>query len=146
MVQETGKRSPGLSKLAIFGLALLAVPRVVAHDLDLVGPAVNALLVWVPLVIWVTVVLVRRVENPFLTLLAVGLVYGILLAIGHQVFWEESFDDPPALGGNLAGVLSPGTETVVLRGFAFLSSVVTGTAVGAATGAVAWLLSRLRRS
>ena len=52
-------------------------------------------------------------------------------------------DTPPALGGNLAGALSPATEAVLLRTFAFGSSLLTGVGVGAATGAVGWLASRL---
>ncbi len=134
----------GLSPIVILALAVLGVPRVIAHDLRLVGPAVNALLVFLPIAVWLAVVLWKRVPNPFLTLLAVGVVHGILLGLTHQVLWSESFGDtPPALGGNLAGALSPATEAVLLRTFAFGSSLLTGVGVGAATGAVGWLASRL---
>lgn len=137
-------RGLGLPVWAIGLLALLAVPRVVAHDLNLVGPVVNGLLVFVPLVVWIVVALWRRVPNPLLTLLAVGVAYGVLLAVTHQVLWTQSFaGDPPRLGGNLEGVLFPAAEAVLLRGFAVVSSLFTGVLVGAATGAVAWLLSRL---
>jgi hypothetical protein len=136
----------GLSPIAILGLAALGVPRVIAHDLQLVGPAVNALLVFVPIAVWLAVVLGKRVPNPFVTLLAVGAAYGVLLGLTHQVLWSASFDAPPTLGGNLAGTLSPATEAVVLRTFAFGSSLLTGAGVGAATGAVGWLLSRLTRT
>lgn len=144
MEQSRVRRATGLSLRAIIGLAALAVPRVIAHDLDLVGPVVNSVLVFVPIAIWLAVVLWNRVPRPFLALLAVGIVYGVLVAVTHQVLWNQSFQgDPPALGGNLAGVLAPGTEAVVLRVFAFFSSVLTGTAVGAVTGAVGWLLAKL---
>ncbi|MFE6614932.1 hypothetical protein [Amycolatopsis sp. NPDC057786] len=136
--------SLGVSLPGILGLAALGVPRVVAHDLGLVGPAGNALLVFVPLAIWLAIVLWRRVPNPFLTLLMVGLVHGVLLGITHQLLWTEAFPGgPPSLGGDLAGTLSPATEAVVLRIFAFGSSLLTGVLTGAASGAVAWLLAKM---
>ncbi|MEU3269972.1 hypothetical protein ABZ639_03950 [Saccharomonospora sp. NPDC006951] len=138
-----GKETLGLSFGAMAGLALVGVPRVVAHDLALVGSAVNSVLVFVPLAVWLAVVLWRRVPNPFLTLTVIGVYYGVLLAVVHQILWTEAFEgDPPALGGNLAGALSGPMEALVLRGFAFLSSLGTGAAVGAATGLVAWLLAK----
>ncbi|PXY32821.1 hypothetical protein BAY60_08475 [Prauserella muralis] len=141
--ERSERTATGLSPLAVAGLAVLAVPRAVLHDLDAAGPALNAVLVFAPPVVWVLVVLALRVPSPMRALLAVGLVYGLLLAVTHQVLWSESFTEEPTLGGNLVGVLDPGTETVLLRAFAFVSSVVTGTVVGALAGAVASLLARL---
>jgi hypothetical protein len=126
-------------------LALLAVPRVVAHDLDLVGPAVNAVLVFAPLAIWLAVAVAARVPNPIWTLTVVGLVYGVLLAIGHQVLWTWAVDEEPRFGGNLADV-PEGVQTLIFRGFAVISSLVTGTLVGLAVGIVAWLINRARGS
>lgn len=138
------RRALGVSPPAITGLALLGVPRVVAHDLALVGPAVNALLVFVPIAVWVGFVLAERVPNPFLTLLVVGLAYGVLLGTTHQVLWAEAFaGDPPNLGGNLAGALPPAGEAVLLRVFSFGSSLLTGVLTGAATGVAGWLLVRM---
>lgn len=140
-------RRLGLPFAAILGLALLAVPRVVLHDLALIAPGTfaNAALVLVPPLIWVLVALGRRVPNPFLTLLVVGLWYGVLLAVTHQLLWGISFgDSPPTLGGNLAGT-DPALENVVLRVFAAGSSLATGTLVGAVAGLVAWLLQAVTR-
>lgn len=137
------KRRLGLSLPAILGLALLGAPRVIAHDLNLVGPAVNSILVFAPLIIWVIVVLWARVSNPFLTLLVVGVCYGVILAAIHQILWDASFEEAPTLGGNLEGALSPGAESALIRIVAVPSSLITGTLVGAATGAVAWLLAKL---
>jgi hypothetical protein len=126
-------------------LGLLAAPRVILHDLDLIqeGTLLNAVLVFVPLLIWIVVAVVRR-TSPFLTLLAAGGVYGICLALFHNIFWNRAVaDDPPTLGGNLAGRLSPGTEELVFRGAMSLSSLFTGLAVGAICGALAWTLTRL---
>ena len=77
----------GLSVPAIVLLAVLAVPRVVTHDLGVFpeGSPVNWLLVFVPPAIWLAVVLGLRARRPFLTLAAVGLVYGVMLAVGHQL-------------------------------------------------------------
>lgn len=136
------RRLLGLPVAVIWGLALLGVPRVVAHDLRLVGPAVNAVLVFLPIAVWAAVVLWKRVPNAFLTLLAVGAAYGVLLGVTHQILWGQSFDgDPPSLGGNLAGALSPAMEALLVRTFALGSSLATGLGVGAAVGAVAWVLS-----
>ncbi|MGW4116436.1 hypothetical protein ACWEFJ_36650 [Actinosynnema sp. NPDC004786] len=126
-------RRTGLPATWLWTPALLGVPRVVAHDLRLVGPAVNAVLVFAPLVIWVAVALWRRVPNPFVTLLAVGVCHGVLLAATHQLLWTQALADvPPPVFGE-----------AVLRIAAALSSLVTGTAVGAAAGVVAWLVARL---
>jgi hypothetical protein len=133
----------GLGWPAIVGLALLGVPRVVAHDLGPVDRVTNALLVFVPVVVWLVVVVRRRVPNPLLTLLAVGLAYGVLLGVTHQVLWAWALDEPPRLGGALAGALAPGAEQLVLRAAAFASSVVTGLVVGAVVGAAGWLAARL---
>lgn len=141
---DTTARRLGLSFPVLVILALLAVPRVVAHDLNLVGAGVNAVLVWVPLIIWVVVVVGARVPNPFLTLLVVGLVYGLALAVAHQLMWDAAFGgDAPRLGGNLEGALPVAAEGTLLRVFAAVSSLITGTVVGAATGVVAWVLAKL---
>ncbi|WP_282782140.1 MULTISPECIES: hypothetical protein [unclassified Nocardia] len=136
--------SLGLAPLAVIVLAALGVPRVIAHDLGAVPAVVNAVLVFVPIAVWIGYVLWRRVPNPIPALLAVGACYGLLLALTHQLLWNAAFaDDPPRLGGNLEGRFSPGTEELVMRAFAMSSSVLTGVLLGAATGAVAWLLARI---
>ena len=118
------------------------------HDLGIVseGSVVTGLLVFVPLAIRLIVVR-RRVPNPLLTLSAVGAAYGVMLAVVHQLLWVAAYaGSPPSLGGNLEGVLAPGMEAVVFRTSAFLSSIVTGTILGAVVGAVAWTIERVRRA
>jgi hypothetical protein len=126
----------GLPLPVLAGLALLAVPRAVLHDLKIIheGTAVNLLLVAVPLLVWIVVVVTARVPAPFLTLLAVGAIYGVGLAIVHQVFWNVDGH----LGGNLTGRLSPAAEAVIIRMFAAVSSLFTGLLTGAVTGLIAW--------
>ena len=139
----------GLSVPAIILLAAIAAIRVPLHDLGIVqeGSVAAGLLVFVPLAVWVGVVLQRRVPNPLLTLTVVGFAYAVMLAVIHQLLWGAAFGgDLPSLGGNLEGVLAPGVEAAVFRVSAFFSSLVTGTMVGAVTGAVAWAIERLRRT
>ncbi|XVU27658.1 hypothetical protein ACQPZJ_11665 [Actinoplanes sp. CA-054009] len=116
----------GLHPWVIVLLGLLAAPRAVLHDLDLIHErtGVNAALVFVPLLIWVAVA-VRYSSNPFLSLLAAGGVYGVALALIHNLFWDG---------------------TLLLRGAVTVSSLFTGLAVGAISGAVAWLLHRATAS
>lgn len=132
--------------VGIIGLALLAVPRVVLHDLHLIeeGTFVNSLFVFIPPVLWMVAVLLLRVSRPFRALASVGVVYGVLLAVAHMLFWEQAFPDgAPRLGGNLSD-LAPWLQEMVLRGFGVLSSLITGTLVGAITGLIAAGLSALR--
>jgi hypothetical protein len=139
----------GLSAPVIILLAAIAAIRVPLHDLGIVpeGSVVAWLLVFLPLAIWLIVVLRRRVPNPFIALTAVGLAYGVMLAIIHQLLWVAAFDgSPPRLGGNLEEALSPGLEAVVFRTSAFFSSLVTGAVLGAIVGAIAWVIERARRT
>lgn len=134
----------GLSVPLIVALALLAAPRVVLHDLGIIheGTFVNALFVFVPPAAWIAVAVLRRVPNPFLTLLAVGAVYGVFLLLGHQLLWHLAWEgDPPSLGGNLSD-LPPGLQEAIMRGFSGVGSLATGTLVGAASGLVAWGVSK----
>ncbi|MGJ9413043.1 hypothetical protein ACHAAC_10075 [Aeromicrobium sp. CF4.19] len=144
---EPRRAALGLPLVAIIGLSLLALPRVVLHDLDLVsgGSLLNALLVFLPPLIWIAVVVWRRAANPFLTLLTIGVCYGVLLAATHQLLWNVSLgDDPPRLGGNLTD-LSPQLQSVILRFFAAVSSLFTGVMVGAVSGLIAWGLTAVTR-
>ena len=149
MISARDSKPPrlGLSLPWIVGLALLAVPRVVLHDLGIIeeGTFVNGVFVFVPPAVWVAVAVGKRVPRPFVTLLCVGAIYGVLLAVGHQMLWHVSFgDDAPALGGNLSG-LDPAVQTVLIRVFAGISSLFTGVLVGAVAGLVAWGIAGLRR-
>lgn len=130
-VKNLGFRWP-----VLIGLAALAVPRVVLHDLGVIqeGTLVNGLFVFVPAVCWVIAVLVWRPPRPFLTVLVIGALYGVFLAATHQLLWDQA----------LAGAdPAPGIPVVVLRAAAVLSSLATGVVTGAVCGAVAAGLGRL---
>jgi len=139
----------GLSPPTVVLLAAIAAIRVPLHDLHIVeeGSVAAGLLVFVPLAVWVAVALRRQVPSPLLTLTVVGFAYAVMLAVMHQMFWGAAFGgDLPSLGDNLEGVLVPGQEALVFRVFAFFSSIVTGTMLGAVAGTVAWAIARLRRT
>lgn len=144
---NTPHRKLGLPLWGIVGLALLAAPRLVLHDLHLIeeGSFVNSLLTFIPPILWIGVAVLKRIHRPFLTLLTVGFVYGVILAAGHLLFWGQAFPEgSPQLGGNLSDI-DPFLQGLILRGFALISSLVTGTLVGALCGIIsAGILAVLR--
>ncbi|MEV6631076.1 hypothetical protein AB0M54_10010 [Actinoplanes sp. NPDC051470] len=125
-----------LKPWAMIVLALLAVPRAVLHDLDVIHERtfVNLLFVFVPLLAWVAAAVLTATAKPFLSLLIVGAIYGLGLALTHQIFWDHAIT---------ADAASRAPE-VVLRAFAFVSSLFTGLLTGAVTGLIAWGLDHLR--
>lgn len=137
----------GLPIWQIAGLAALAMPRVFVHDAGVAVPGlVQGLLVFGPPLVWLVVAVVRRIPSPVVTLLAIGGLYGVGLAIVHNLFWSDVFSErPPALGGNLAGTLAPGTEELVFRVAASVSSLFTGFVVGLICGLLAVAAQRATR-
>jgi hypothetical protein len=135
----------GLPWVLLVVLAALGVPRVVLHDLHVSdGFLVSGVLAVAPPILWVVVVRRRRARNPVWTCVATGGLFGLLLAVTHQLLWNEAFEDEaPRLGGNLAD-LGEGAQEAVLRVGAFLSSTVVGLVVGALCGLVVWWLDRER--
>ncbi|MGC4894657.1 hypothetical protein [Micromonospora sp. DT31] len=135
------RRTLGFSWPALVALAALAAPRIALHDLDVVpeGTVVAALLAVGPPLCWIAAVVWRRPPRPFLTAGVIGVLYGVFLAVGHQVFWDSS------LGMDAAGLagLAPGAREALLRGAAVVASLFTGAAVGMIAGGFAVLLCRL---
>jgi hypothetical protein len=128
-------------------LGALTVPRVVAHDLRLIPieGTVYTVLAIAPLLVWLIVAVFRKTSRPLFDFVVIGLAYGFLLALTHQILWDASWGtDVPHIGGNLAGKLNPIAESLILRAFAVGSSVVTGLVFGAAFGLVAVLAMKLR--
>ncbi|MDG4825077.1 hypothetical protein O7635_24780 [Asanoa sp. WMMD1127] len=134
----------GLPLWQVAALAALAMPRVFVHDLGVsVSGPVQALLVFVPPAIWVAVAVLRQISAPVVTLLSIGGLYGVGLAVVHNIYWSSVFESrPPELGGNLAGQLAPGTEELIFRIATGASSLLTGLVVGLITGLVASVILR----
>lgn len=135
----------GMPIITLFLLALLGIPRVIAHDLKWIeeGTVVNSLFVFIPPIIWIIVVLFKT-NRPFKPLFWLGLIYGILLGVTHQVLWSVVFDVPPTLGGNLEN-LSPIVSTILMRFFAMLSSISTGAIIGLILGIVGVIINLFRQ-
>jgi hypothetical protein len=135
----------GLPIWQVVALAALAMPRVFLHDAGVTVPwPVQALLVLGPPLAWLTVAVVRRIPAPLGTLLVVGGLYGVGLAVAHNVFWSGVYGDrPPELGGNLAGRFSPDTQELVFRIATSVSSLLTGLVVGLISGLLVLLVRRL---
>jgi hypothetical protein len=149
MKTQTKSSRLGLSLPVLILLAALAVPRAIGHDLKLTdeGDLINQILVFVPVAIWIAVVFWKKVPKPFLTLLVIGLIYGVMLGIVHQLAWEGFWrGNTPHIGGNLAGRLSPEVEAVLLRSATFISSVITGILTGAIIGAIVVGMQFIRRT
>ncbi|GMA71051.1 hypothetical protein [Tetragenococcus osmophilus] len=136
----------GISLVTLFVLSLLGLPRVILHDLSLIeeGSLVNSLFVFVPIIIWIGYIVWQNVKRPFLSLVVIGLFYGIFLALSHQIFWNTAFNTSIQLGGNLSH-LSPLVSSSIIRVFAFFSSLTTGAIVGVISGLIASIINFLKR-
>lgn len=136
--------SLGLPGWQLAALSLLMAPRVVLHDLGLIpNVAVAALLALVPAAVWVLVIARSRARSPILALLLVGLCYGLVLAVVHNLLWEQAYADMlPTLGGNLEGRLPAGVEQSVLRTAMSVSSLFTALVTGLICGLLAHAVRR----
>lgn len=131
-------RALGLPLVALIGLAALGVPRVVLHDLRVIeeGSPVTWLLAVLPVASWVAVAVLKRVPKPFLTVLVTGAIFGVMLAVTHQLLWDEAFSgNPPSIGDGPAG-------TAIPRIAAVPSGIFVGTMMGAVGGAIAHVIQR----
>lgn len=135
-------RNPlGFPVLALIGLAALGLPRVVLHDLHLIEGAspLNWLLAIGPVAIWIAIAVIKKVPNPFLSLLVVGAIFGVMLVITHQILWDFAFQGaPPTIGNSAAAALIP-------RIAAIPSGIFTGTMIGAISGLIAWGIQAVGR-
>lgn len=137
----TNELRGGLSVAATLGLAALAVPRVILHDLHLIsqsGPETWVLALG-PVVAWIVAAVLSRTPRPFLTVLLIGVSFGVMLVVTHQLLWDVAFQGtPPTLGTGPAAAIIP-------RVAAVFSGLATGTAMGAIAGLIATLVSRAGR-
>ena len=136
----------GISIISLFLLSLLGVPRLILHDLSLIeeGTFTNRLFVFVPIVIWISYIVWKNVKHPFLSLLVVGIFYGIFLAVGHQLLWDTVFDTPIQLRENLSN-LPPIFVNILFRFSSIFSSLLTGVFVGSVSGMLASAIYWIKR-
>lgn len=140
------KKFTGLSLLSILLLALLGVPRVIGHDLGWLdeGTFINSLFVFIPILIWLAVAVMKKQIYPFRLMLMLGVAFGVMLALTHQVLWTSSFEAQPQLGGNLTDTPAY-IRIFVPRIAAVFSSIMTGTIMGVLLGGVAFIIRKLIR-
>ncbi|MFC0680088.1 hypothetical protein ACFFGH_19815 [Lysobacter korlensis] len=138
-LSRTGRRNPfGLPFLALLGLAALGLPRVVLHDLGIIDESHP--LSWVfalgALAATVAAALIAKVPSPFLTVLAVGSIFGVMLVITHQLFWDVKYGgNPPVVAGS----------EVIPQIAAAASGLFTGVIMGVVGGLLAWGLQAILR-
>jgi len=136
---RSAQRYFGIPLLAMAGLAALVLPRVVLHDLHLIDGGfalVNWPLALLPIAAWIFVTLRARSPHPFVTVLAIGIMSGLLMVVAHQLLWDSAFQgDLPVVGGS----------TGAPRLAAVVSGTVTGAAIGAIGGLITWALASARR-
>jgi hypothetical protein len=128
------QRALGLPVIALIGLAAIALPRAILHDLHIISD--SGPLTWIlalgPVAVWVAVAVTKRVPKPFLTVLVIGIFYGIMLVITHQLLWDYAYEgDPPTLGNSSMAAVIP-------RLFAVPSGLFAGALTGAVGGLIAW--------
>ena len=144
MAKITSRQIP-LNVLVI--LALLALPRVIMHDLRIIplDSALYKFFAVTPFLIWLGFAVMAKTSRPFKDFLTLGIIFGIFLAITHQITWDAAWgDNLPNLGGNLEGKLSYSTEKFIIRVGAFFSSLTTGAILGIIFGGVATLAHNMR--
>lgn len=135
-------RSLGLSRWAILGLAALALPLSLVSWLVGNPGTVNFWLLGVaPAVVWVAVAVMRRISAPLMTLVVVGLSYGIILAILQNLTFNSMIAQQ--MGAPYGGT-APVAVTVAARVAASLASILTGAVMGLITGLISQLLLRNR--
>jgi hypothetical protein len=94
MNQQLSRRFPAtdMPVWLLTALVALGIPRTVLADLDVVVPESGLLyycLALVPFAVWLFVAIARRSRRPFSDFVMVGLLYGVSLAVVHQVMWTE---------------------------------------------------------
>jgi hypothetical protein len=94
MNQHLSRNFPATDMPAWLVLVLVAlgIPRTVLADLGIVPPESGLLyycLALVPFAVWLVVAIRRRSRRPLQDFLMVGGLYGVSLAIVHQVMWTE---------------------------------------------------------
>ncbi|WP_350278005.1 hypothetical protein [Kribbella sp. HUAS MG21] len=76
----------------VLALVALGIPRTVLADLDVVPPESGLLyycLALIPFAVWLVVAIRRRSRRPLADFLMVGGLYGVSLAIVHQLMWTD---------------------------------------------------------
>lgn len=121
----------------MLALAAIAVPlALLTQILGERGPLTFWLLGLTPAVVWVAVARWRRITAPLMTLVVVGLGYGVILGILQNLTFNSVLADAGATYGGTA----PVAVMVAARVAATLASVLTDAVIGLITGLVTQFL------
>ncbi len=131
-----GRQDASLRWGVIFTLAILGLVRPllsIAGAYEFLGGAVGRVVVTILIAaVWVSVVVIGRVPNPLLTLVAVGGIYGVFAIVLQQIIWNVF------LGGAPEGAPSSAPILVI----SWISIIVINTIWGAVLGLLAVGLRR----
>jgi hypothetical protein len=96
--------------------------------------------VWLAIVAaWIAVIVVKKIPNPFDTLLITGSLHGLLSALVQQAYWTTFWADVAATDVLAADVMNPGVRIIAIG-----STVLMGFLWGAAAGLAAAAILRFR--
>lgn len=126
----------------VVALTLLMVPRTLLSDLGLIteGTLLYYFFALLPFVIWLAVAVLRPAKKPFMDFLVLGILYGLTLAVVHQLLWNVSASighHPPQAALELGAAVNPALQELVVRWYTVAVSLLIGTGSGAAIGLVA---------
>ena len=149
-IQQPKKRSSFKTDMPLWmlaGLALLAMPRAVIHDLDGLpfdSPAYIAMAV-APLLLYLAIAIFRNNKRPMYDFIVLGLFFGVFLSLVHLILWDHKWGgNPPAFGDQLTGVFCPEVEDMLFRISVTFSGLHVGIALGALFGAIGLIAQKVR--
>lgn len=134
----------------LLGVVALGVPRTVLADLGIIAPEsswIYYVLALGPFVAWLAVALFRRSGSPVVDHLVAGTLYGLSLAIVHEVLWAAGASlgqHPTQAALALAERFDPPARDLVLHGYSVLVAMMIGLGVGLTAAGVAVVANRVR--
>jgi hypothetical protein len=130
-------------------LVLLMLPRTLLNELGVVteGTLPYYVLALTPFAIWLAVAVVRKNQKPMADFLMLGLLFGLLLAVVHQLLWNSGSavtQHAPQIAIDIAANFDPGARELVTRLVSVGISLVIGLGSGLVIGAIALVASFVR--
>ena len=117
-------------------LLSLGLPRTVLADLGVIAPEGSwfyYVLALTPFVVWLAIAVFRPSRRPFLDFLVLGLLYGLSLAVVHQLFLhvgDSLGHNPPTGALNFAERFSSSLREVTIRAYTVLIAMIIGVGTG----------------
>ncbi|HEU5121447.1 MAG TPA: hypothetical protein VFT59_01260 [Candidatus Saccharimonadales bacterium] len=133
----------------IVALVALMLPRTLLNELGVVAEATLAyyVLALTPFVIWLGVALLRKTKKPMMDFLILGLLFGILLAVIHQLFWAVGSavsQHAPQFAIDFASQFDPAWRELITRSISVCISLIIGLGSGIIFGAIATISTLIR--